>query len=75
MVVQARHKAVNLNMFIIPHLDLKSDLEALEAHFSLFLLAAPSEGSCELPVCQRTSAVLYLIEMQITLACHWLAGC
>lgn len=42
---------------------------------SFFLLAAPSQGSCELPVRQRTSAVLYLIEMQITLACHWLAGC
>lgn len=47
MLVQARHKAVNLNMFIIAHLDLISDLEALEAHSFSWQLSLKEAMSCQ----------------------------
>lgn len=47
MVVQARHKSANLNMFIIPHLDLISDLEALEAHSFSWQLGLNEVVNCQ----------------------------
>lgn len=72
MVVQARQEAANLNMFIIPHLGLIPDLDALEAHSFSWQLRLKELVSCQ---CARgQSAVLRPVEMQITLVCRRLAG-
>lgn len=55
MVVQARHKSANLNMLIISHLDLISDLAALEAHSFSWQLGLKEVVSCQ---CAR-GQVLY----------------
>lgn len=56
MVAQARRKAVNLNMFIILHLDLIFDLEALEVLSFSWQLCLKEVVSCQ---CARGQVLRY----------------